>query len=173
MNESTLRFESADGAVVAELDPRALAALAAGESGQSPWKLANPPDWERFDSLRLLAAAFGDGTVAALTALRPIGATGHDTDQIAAVLVDRGETVESAHEALLSTEVDADGRIRRVGLEFWGSPEPPPRRLAADRAHTNDEREDGVSRESVLMEARLDGRGGTALFEVIRPAPAG
>jgi len=167
---SALRFEAADGSVIVELDADGLAALAAGESAGSPWRLASAPDWGRFDSLRLLAASFGNGSIAALTALRPAGADGHDADQVAAVLVDRGETVKSAHEALLSTEVDADGRVRRIGLEIWTSEDPPPRRLAADRAHSSDAGDDGVERETVLMDARLDGEGGTALFEVLRPA---
>jgi len=169
MSAPLLRFEVGEGAAVVELDAAELGSLAAGDD-ESPWRVTTAPDWERFDTLRLLAARFADGTIAALIGLRPVGARGHDTDQLAAVLVDRGESVENAHEALLSTETDADGRTRRVGLELWTSDEPPPRRLAADRAHSTVAGSDGVEREAAVMEARLDGETGTALFEVLRPA---
>ncbi len=87
------------------------------------------------------------------------------------MLVDRGKTAESAHEALISTELDSDGRVRRVGVELWTSEEPPPRRLAADRTQLRDRRTSGgLERELALMDARLDGEPGTAVFEVLRPA---
>lgn len=162
MSSATLRFET--GAVV-ELDAAALAYPATGES---PWTIATPPDWERYDALRLLAARFGDGLIAALVALRPAGARGHDAEEVTAVVVDGGQP-QRAHEALVSTELDPERRVRRVGVELWTSEEPPPRRFAADRKDSAVSTEDGIARETTLMDARLDGQTGTAVFEILRP----
>lgn len=162
MSSATLRFET--GAVV-ELDAGALGSLSAA---RSPWTIATPPDWERYEALRLLAARFGDGLVAALVALRPIGARGHDAEEVTAVVVDRGRATQ-AHEALVSTELDSEQRVRRVGVELWTSEEPPPRRFAADRTDSAAGAEDGVAREAALMDARLDGEAGIAVFEILRP----
>ncbi len=169
MSDSLLRFESGDGSAVLELDPAALGPLASGEPAESPWRLAVGPDWERFESLRLLAAGFKDGSVAAVVAMRPHGSSGHDSDQVSAVFAEGGDAVSDPHEVLLSTETDAEGRVRRVGVEVWTSEEPPPHRLAADRAESSTSEADGVERESVRMDARLDGETGAALFEVLRP----
>ena len=170
MSVPPLRFEAEDGTFAVELDAESLGSLAAGESADSPWTIATAPDWEVHEALRLLAAVFTDGSIAALVALRPRGSAGHDADGVSAVLVDRGKTAESAYEALVSTELDGDRRVRRVGVELWTSEEPPPRRLAADRTHTSTSDTNGLERESALMEARLDGESGTAVFEVLRPA---
>jgi len=170
MSAAPLRFEAEDGAFAVELDAAALGSLGADAPADSPWTLTSAPDWNAYEALRLLAAVFADGSVAALVALRPRGAQGHDADGVTAVLVDRGTSVESALEALVSTELDGDSRVRRVGVELWTSEEPPPRRLAADRTHTARSDAGGLVRESALMAARLDGETGTAVFEVLRPA---
>jgi hypothetical protein len=73
------------------------------------------------------------------------------------------------HEALLSTELDHDSAVRRVGVELWTSEEPPPRRLAADRTDSASSESNGLSREATLMDARLDGESGTAIFEIVKP----
>ena len=101
----------------------------------------------------MLAAVFADGSIAALVALRPRGSTGHDADGVSAVLVERGKSAESAYEALVSTELDGDRRVRRVGVELWTSEEPPPRR-ARRRPHAHlDER-----LERPRARVRADGR---------------
>jgi hypothetical protein len=168
MSDAPLRFESGEGSTVVELDPDGLASLAAGESAASPWTVAEGPDWKRCEQLRLLAAAFADGSAAAVVAIRPAGAEGHDADSLSAVLVDAGRNVGDVHDLLFSTERDDDGLVRRIGLEIWTSDEPPPRRLAADRNQTSTDDADGVERERVLMDARLDGESGTALLEILR-----
>lgn len=165
-----LRFEAGDEAGVAELDDDALGALASGESAASPWTIAEEPDWAGIASLRLLAAQFADGSVTALLAARPARAEGHDADLVAAVLVDPGGDVSQMEQVLLSTELDAEDRVRRVGVELWRSEEPPPYRLAADRLSFEAGASAGHRRESVLMRARLDGQEGTAMFERLTPA---
>ena len=156
------------GAVAAELDPERLDSLGKSEPPESPWRLADP-DWDGVESVRLLAARFADGSIAALASARPADANGHDADEVAAVYAARGKA-EGVHEALVSTEEDADGRVRRVGVELWSSEEPPPRRLAADRTGYFASAAGGVEHEAVLLEARLDGEPGVALFEILRPA---
>lgn len=170
MSAAPLRFEAEDGSFAAELDADALGSLAAGEGLESPWTLAEAPDWARYEALRLLAAVFADGSITAVVALRPTGAAGHDAEVVSALLVDRGKSAESVHEALFSTELDGERRVRRVGVEIWTSEEPPPRRLAADRTHAQTSDSDGLERESVVMDARLDGARGTAVVDVFRPA---
>ena len=164
MSTDPLRFEADDGSFAVELDPGAL-----GDSAESPWTIATVPDWDRFEALRLLGARFADGSVAAVVALRPSGAAGHGADGVTAVLDDRGKGAAGVHEALLSTELDGDRLVRRVGVELWTSEEPPPRRLAADRTGSASRESNGLSREATLMDARLDGESGTAVFEVVKP----
>jgi hypothetical protein len=164
MSPDSLRFEADDGSFAVELDPSALGGAAA-----SPWTIATAPNWERFEAMRLLGARFADGSVAAVVALRPAGAPGHDAEGVTAVLDDRGKGAAGVHEALLSTEVDRDSAVRRVGVELWTSEEPPPRRLAADRTDSASSESNGLSREATLMDARLDGESGTAIFEIVKP----
>jgi hypothetical protein len=164
MSPDSLRFEADDGSFAVELDPGAL-----GDTAASPWTIATTPDWERFQAMRLLGARFADGSVAAVVALRPAGATGHDAEGVTAVLDDRGKGAAGVHEALLSTELDRDRTVRRVGVELWTSEAPPPRRLAADRTDFASSESNGLFREATLMDARLDGEAGTAVFEVVKP----
>ena len=164
MSPDRMRFEADDGSFAVELDPGAL-----GEDAASPWTIEAPPNWQRFEAMRLLGAHFADGSVAAVVSLRPTGADGHDADGVTAVLDDRGKGAAGVYEALLSTELDGDRLVRRVGVELWTSEEPPPRRLAADRTGTASSESNGLSREATRMEARLDGESGTAVFEVVRP----
>lgn len=169
MSDGDLRFRA--GGADVELDAAAIASLGRSGPGESPWRLVAAPDWERYEALRLLAASFGDGAVTALVAMRPRGAAGHDAEEVSAVVVDPRKGPQSAGEALLSTELDAERHVRRVGVELWTSEEPPPRRFAADRRDSVIGASDGVEREAALMDARMDGESGTAIFEVLRPAP--
>jgi hypothetical protein len=164
MSPDSLRFEADDGSFAVELDPSAL-----DDSAGSAWTIATAPDWGRFEAMRLLGARFADGSIAALVSLRPAGAEGHDADGVTAVLDDRGGGAAGVHEALLSTELDRDRFVRRVGVELWISEEPPPRRLAADRTDSSKSESSGLSREATRMEARLDGESGIAVFEVVKP----
>jgi hypothetical protein len=162
MSPDPLRFAADDGSFAVELDPGAL-----GDAAGSAWTIVATPDWDRFAAMRLLGARFADGSVAAVVSLRPAGAEGHDADGVTAVLDDRGKGATGVHEALLSTELDADRMVRRVGVELWTSEEPPPRRLAADRTGSASSESNGFARAATLMDARLDGESGTAVFEVV------
>ncbi len=137
-----------------------------GSSPPSPWELEAEPDWRRLDSIRLVSALFDDGGALGVVALRPQGARGHDSDVVAARLVDaEGEQV-TASEALVSVEYDAEGAPRRLGLELWTDPDSSPLRVAADRATDAGPRGD----QSTSMRFRLDGISGLGLYEVLRPS---
>ena len=145
--------------------------LATGDRGGqpgSPWRGEDEVDWERVEALRLVSAAFQDGRALAVAALRPRGAAGHDADSVAHHLVEAGEPVELTN-ALLSTEYDADGLPKRIGLELWAEDESPPLRVAADREGQVEARGDGVRREVARMAFRLAGTSGAGLYEVVRP----
>lgn len=171
MSPATRLDPARDGSAVAELDLDALAGLdVAGEIPPSPWQLASPPDWSRVEAVRLLSARFVDGTTVALAAVRRPGSKGHDEDAVRVKVIGPDGEATEALETLLSAEQDAQGEVRRIGLEVWMSDEPPPHRLAADRLSGEATSADGTRREAVAMTARLDGKQGTALLETLRPA---
>jgi hypothetical protein len=135
---------------------------------RSPWRGTEGIDWERAEALRLVSAVFEDGRALAVAALRHRGSPGHDADSIAHHLVDAGEPLELT-EVLLSTEYDADGLPRRIGLELWLEGDAPPLRVAADRKGEVEVTGDGVRRDTALMAFRLEGTVGAGLYEVLRP----
>jgi hypothetical protein len=96
------------------------------------------PLLEEFESIRDFSAWFEPASGAALTALRPAGASGHDADLIGATLFDEGGATLVA-EPRLSTTYSADGAPSGVGLELWiaeheNQEELLPRRLAGQGA---------------------------------------
>ena len=130
------------------------------------WRAAEVP-WGELASVRVIAASFDDHALAAVVA-RPAGATNPDEDRIAVALV--GEPApQEIGEALLSSEYDADGHVRRIGIEIW--PETTgvgARRLAADRTGEAATSElDGAVREVTPMAFHLDGKTGTGLHELL------
>ncbi len=142
---------------------------APGDGAGSAWRAESGLDWERAEALLLVSALFEDGQALALASLRPRGAGGHDHDQVLQRLESSGEPV-AVTETLLSTEYDADGHLRRIGIELWIDPSSPPLRVAADRrgeAEVEVE-EDGVCREAVAMSFHMDGATGAGSCELLR-----
>jgi hypothetical protein len=168
----TLELPAGDRPVRLSWDRDAAESLAAeGDDGpaRSAWRTEEEPDWEHAEALRLVSAVFEDGRTVVLAALRPKGATGHDRDLVAHCLETTGEPV-TITEALLSTEYDADGVPRRIGLELWVEPDSPPLRLAGDRRGEAEVSGDGTRRELLAMSYRLDGVAGVGTYELLRPA---
>jgi hypothetical protein len=164
-----LRPEGEGGALRLAWNPDAAAfPIAHGDPIASPWEIDGEIDWERAESVRLLSATFEDGRALALVAVRPRDALGHGDDSIACHLIDGGE--RAAAEALLSTEYDAEGLPRRVGLELSIDPDAPPLRIAGDREGSVEISTDRVRREAARMRFRLDGASGGGLYEILRPA---
>jgi hypothetical protein len=160
-----IAIEIDDGARVEwELD--ALRMLVAGESAEPAWRLRGGLDWDAVDSLRLVTAAFENGRLLALAAVRPAGADGHDEPPRGALVQPTGDVVAFA-EALLSTEYDADGSPSRIGLELYPEAEAVPLRAAADRSSPT-RTHDGI--EVTVMSFRLEGVGGSGVFERVTRA---
>jgi hypothetical protein len=153
-----------EGACV-EWAPEALRALAGAAEPAPAWRLDGELDWDAIDSLRVVSAAFEDGRLLAVVAVRPTGAAGHDEQHLRGVLIEpEGEVFELA-EALLSTEYDAAGAPARIGLELYTDPDAVPLRVAADRERPGTETEPG--RTAIPMVFRLEGARGGGLLELV------
>jgi len=139
------------------------------EEPRSPWSVEGEVDWDRAEALRLVSALFEDGRELAVAAIRPRDAAGHDAETLGSHLVEEGEAV-AVEEALLSTEYDAGGLPRRLGLELWLDSERPPLRVSADREGEPRVSGEGVRRQTTRMSFRLGGIAGSGLYEVLRPA---
>jgi hypothetical protein len=78
------------------------------------------PEAGRLDSLRLLAAWFGDDEALALISVRPRKARGQEGDLVTAALVESGEPRVVA-DPRLSTTYGGEGAPARAGVELWVS----------------------------------------------------
>jgi hypothetical protein len=171
----TFVLEIGGGEVRLSLGPEAFAALAAdapsssAQAETSPWSLEGEVDWEVAEALRLLAAGFDDGRQLAVVAVRPRDAAGHAAESVASRIVEEGEPVV-VEETFLSTEYDAEGLPRRLGLELWIDAETPPLRVAGDRERPPELDADEFRRQSTPMSLRVDGVGGRGVYEVLQPA---
>ena len=145
------------------------AGVPGAEETPSPWSVEGEVDWDEAKELRLVSAVFEDGRELAVAAIRLRGATGHDSESLGAHLVENDEPV-AVREVLLSTEYDAGGLPRRLGLELWVDPEGTPRRVAADREGEVEVSGEGIRRETTRMGFRIAGTLGSGLYEVLRPA---
>jgi len=158
-----------DGARV-EWDPAEL--LRGGDTADPAappaWKLVGSVDWDRTSWLRVISASFGESGLAVAIA-RPTGATTPDRDTVAAARLTPVGT-DDGGEALVSSEYDAEGVVRRVGVELLleGGAS---RRIAGDRSGEPAETLVGALRRTAIsMEFRLDGERGSGLHELIRAA---
>jgi hypothetical protein len=157
-----LSLSAADGIRVI-WDRQNLAALASGNGSGGAATLEGSLSQE-WDAVRIVSGAAADGSLLALCAARPAGAANHDTDAVAAAVVDPEGTVHEIEEALLSTEYAADGRVRRFGIELYRPGNDYPLRAVGDAI------EDGGEGDAVTLSFRLDGSEGTALYEIVRRA---
>jgi len=123
-----------------------------------------------FSALRVISGATDDGALLLLCAARPEGATHHDEEAVAALVVAPEGEPEEIEEALVSTEYTADGSIRRLGLELYKENDDYPVRAAGDATDTASTEGDGGRRDRAELAFRLDGSAGAALYEVVHPA---
>jgi hypothetical protein len=130
------------------------------------------------DSLRLLAAWFGDDEALALSASRPRGARGQENDLITASLVESG-VARTVIDPRLSTTYTGDGVPSRAGVELWVSEpgeEPDtsterPYRIAGDAAGSGatwSEREFQLA--AYPLHCHSHGRDGAGVYLLGRPA---
>lgn len=92
-----------------------------GQRGHS-W---GAPDWERLSLTRTLTAWMGEDCALSLVAARPAKARAHADELLDAMLLEGGRDGPATvvDEPRLSTTYDAEGRMRRAGLELYVAPE--------------------------------------------------
>lgn len=148
-----------------EWDRGALLALSSAdgtEAAESPWELRGEIAWDEVSALRVISAAFGEGSLLVLASLRPKASSGHDLEAVHGLAV-HGADVEPLGEVLLSTEYDAAGLPRRIVAEIRTGAAP--LRLAGDRAGEVRETGERITHEAVPMTFRLAGEEGRGLHE--------
>ena len=163
-----LRLEVLPGLAV-EWEIAALMRAADSPNPAAPptWSLRGEVDWDQLESLRLVYGAVAEEALAIVVA-RPAGAESHADDRVAVAFVHPGGT-EGAEEALLSTEYDAGGEMRRLGIELWLT-DRTGKRIAADRSgDAQASVADGLSRQVTPLAVRLGGSSGAGLHELLRP----
>ena len=135
---------------------------------EATWRLEGPLS-PGFSALRVVSGATGEGALLLLCAARPEGASHHDEEVVAALVVNPEGEPEEIEEALVSTEYAADGSVRRLGLELYKASEDYPVRAAGDATVTASTEHDGERRDRAELALRLDGRAGAALDEIVHP----
>lgn len=92
-----------------------------GQRGHS-W---GAPDWEKLSLTRTLTAWIAEDHGLSLVAARPAKARAHADELVDAMLFEGGPDAPAivVDEPRLSTTYDADGRMRRAGLELYVTPE--------------------------------------------------
>jgi hypothetical protein len=148
-----------------EWDPGRLRGLADPGSATGCWRLDGEPDWSAVSTLRVVSAAFEDGRLLALAAIRPIGAEGHGDESVAGLIVQPDVPVTELASALISVEYDSEGVPQRIGLELYPDDDGAPLRAAGDRAPEGVERGEGSY--VVPMAFRLEGMPGVGLLEFL------
>src|SRR5262245_14239074 len=160
------------GDVRVEWDRERLEALAeAGAEVDSDRlrRVAGQVDPAHHELLRVISVGLDDGTVLGVASLRPAGASGHGDEVTRAVLARPDSDPLAVEEALVSTEYDRAGLIRRLGAELWTGSEAGPLRLAADRSGGSSVG-DGDPGAATELAARLDGAEGRGIYEIRRSA---
>lgn len=137
-----------------------------GQRGQTH----DGPDWDRVESTRTLAAWMDDGSAVVLSAVRPVGAPAHGSEETwAAVLGVAGAL--RVDEPRLSTTYDEEGRQWRAGLELWvGEDDDHPRR-AAGEVVCGAALDLGTLRlDCAFVRWRMAGRRGVGRYDLLRRA---
>ena len=172
---ATISLEiEADGETPLRLE-WALQAMGAMSGRSSPF--ARPAPWRAPSGLefgearlRVASAAFEDGMALGLAGLRAPGATGHDAERVRATLFRPGADPIDVLETLVSTQFDAGGSVRRLGIEIYETEESAPLRIAADLSDSQTREADGIRTEATAMEFRADGVTGAGLHEFLTRA---
>ena len=166
-----LEFESPTGdALRFEWQPAAFEGLDTSAAPSEPvWTLGGELDWDEIGSVRVLSARLGDGRLLAVVALRPAGAEGHGDDLVAGAIGD-GQSFAGVDQPLLSTEYDAAGQPRRVGLELYPGDDGLALRVAADVTAATGSASGGVGRVTAALAVRSPGGEGAGVFDLLRRA---
>ena len=144
---------------------RTIAAL--GQRGRS-W---GDPDWDRIELARTVGA-WTDVACAALTAVRPEGASNHAEEATWAAYWEPEGALE-IEDGRLSTTYDGEGRMRRAGLELWPADEESWARRAAGEVLCGSSLDLGALRlDCAFFRWHLEGRTGVGRYDILRRAAA-
>jgi hypothetical protein len=135
-----------------------------GQRGHS-WGAA---DWERIELARTVTAWTDEGS-AALTAIRPAGASDHAQEAKWAAVWEP-ERVLEVDDGRLSTTYDADGHTRRAGLELWAHGAEWPRRAAGEVLCGSSLELGALRLDCAFFQWRLEGHAGVGRYDILRRA---
>jgi hypothetical protein len=125
-------------------------------------------DWERIELARTVTA-WTDSGCAALTAVRPVGASNHAQEATWAALWEP-EGVKPVDDGRLSTTYDADGHTRRAGLELWAPDAEWPRRAAGEVLCGSSLELGALRLDCSFFQWRLEGHAGVGRYDIVRRA---
>jgi hypothetical protein len=118
---------------------------------------------------RSIGIVFADGGLLALSAVRPLSATGHGEEAVGAVLCGPDGAPVDVSETLLSTEYGPDGVQRRATLELWLDDEDgQPLRGAGTLISAAEVNHPGLTGTVAFFRWALEGREGLGHYEVLR-----
>jgi hypothetical protein len=125
-------------------------------------------DWDRIELARTVTA-WTDAGSAALTAIRPAGASDHAQEATWAAVWER-ERVLAVEDPRLSTTYDADGHTRRAGLELWARDAEWPRRAAGEVLCGSSLELGALRLDCAFFQWRLEGHAGVGRYDIVRRA---
>lgn len=118
---------------------------------------------------RSIGIVFSDGSLLALSAVRPPGSGEHGDEVVSAVLCDPDGAPVDVSETLLSTEYGPDGVQRRATLELWlGDEDGQPLRGAGTLISAASVPRDDQPAEIAFFRWSLEGREGLGHYEIVR-----
>jgi hypothetical protein len=161
----SVEFESPEGEALRFDWPADALARIDARATEVPWSLSGELDWDKVAAVRVFSGSVEDGGLA-IAAIRPANAAGHGQEAIAGVLVN-DDGVERLDEILLSTELDGEGAVRRIGLELYRADSSIPLRIAGDATGSEATQDGAVTRTSTAFELRAAGATGTGRLEIL------
>jgi hypothetical protein len=138
-----------------------------GQRGHS-W---GAPDWERLSLSRTLTAWVGEDCGLSLVAVRPAKVRAHGDELVDAMLMEGGPDAPATviDEPRLSTTYDAEGRMRRAGLELYVTPEAEVARRGHGEVLCGTTVDLGRLRlDASFFRWELDGREGVGRYDIVR-----
>lgn len=141
-----------------------------GQRGHS-W---GAPDWERLSLTRTLTAWLAEDCGLSLVAARPEKARAHADELIDAMLLESGPDgvggpATVVDEPRLSTTYDAEGRMRRAGLELYVTPEAELARRLHGEVLCGTTIDLGRLRlDASFFRWEMDGREGVGRYDIVR-----
>ena len=131
-----------------------------------------PPAWEELDVLRTVSAVFDSEYAFLALGRRPMGAPGHDEEQVVGWLLAGGEPL-AVEDFRISTVYDGEGRQRSAGLELWLPGEEVPRRGSGTVVAGSSLSLEGLDVHAAVFRWRMGDREGAGAYELwVRPDPA-